>query len=75
MAAPAADAFAFASPWGRRPLLGKKALVTGASQAWAAGVRGGGCPGRQGPQPWAVSGWLSRTWLPLGSRTAASRTP
>jgi hypothetical protein len=30
---------------------------------------------RQGPQPCAVSGWLSRRWLPLGSRTAASRTP
>jgi len=27
------------------------------------------------PQPCAASGWLSRRWLPLGSRTAASRTP
>jgi hypothetical protein len=26
-------------------------------------------------QPCAASGWLSRRWLPLGSRTAASRTP
>jgi hypothetical protein len=26
-------------------------------------------------QPCAVSGWLSRRWLPLGSRTAASLTP
>ena len=27
------------------------------------------------PQPCAASGWLSRRWLPLGSRMAASRTP
>jgi hypothetical protein len=32
-------------------------------------------PGRPDPQPCAGSGWLSRRWLPLGSRTAASRTP
>jgi hypothetical protein len=28
-----------------------------------------------GLQPCVASGWLSRRWLPLGSRTAASRTP
>jgi isopenicillin-N epimerase len=32
-------------------------------------------PGRPEPQPRGASGWLSRRWLPLGSRTAASRTP
>jgi catechol 2,3-dioxygenase-like lactoylglutathione lyase family enzyme len=30
---------------------------------------------RPEPQPCVASGWLSRKWLPLGSRTAASRTP
>ena len=32
-------------------------------------------PHGAGSQPCAASGWLSRRWLPLGSRTAASRTP
>ena len=40
------------------------------------------CPGQAQPPPpapgsysCAASGWLSRRWLPLGSRTPASRTP
>jgi hypothetical protein len=52
-----------------------------ATPAMYAAGQGSGRParrpprGRPEPQPCVASGWLSRKWLPLGSRTAASRTP
>jgi hypothetical protein len=58
--------------------VGSGRSVRGEPDVSARGV-GGRCVGRpqgdRNPQPCVTRGWLSRRWLPLGSRTAASRTP